>query len=101
MVLAEEMFVQGENPDVDLRDPYAKKVNKELISYGDNPNIVVPLGGELGDVPAKDVRVWRSDIPGKLIVFIRKETGEHKVIAPIVALGVVATALGGIKYLKK
>jgi len=92
---------QGENLGMDITDPYAKHANRAFMSYGDNPNVVLPMG-ELGDVPAKDLRVWRSGKPGELIAFVRREAGEHKVItATVVALGVVATAIAGVKYLKK
>lgn len=101
MYEADEAYLHGENIGMDITDPYAKHANRKLIGYGDNPNVVLPLG-ELGDVPVKDLRLWRSGRPGELVAFIRREAGEHKVITTtVVGLGVVATAIAGIKYLKK
>jgi hypothetical protein len=96
---AEENYLSGEDPGMDLTDSVAKRANRKLMESGDNPNILAPMG-ELGDIPVNDIRVWRSGQPGKLIAFVRKETGEHKVItATVVTLGLVATAIGSIKYI--
>jgi hypothetical protein len=96
----ERQYLQGEDPGIDLTDPYAKHANRKLKSFGDNSDVVVPMG-EHGDIAAKDLRLWRSGKPGELIAFIRREAGEHKIITATVALGVVATAIAGVKYLKK